>query len=75
MASQEELVELRGKTPKPIIDVLDAICIARGCDRFDVVNEVLLRWARQLAREAIVISRVTQGNPRVMDSNWQALEE
>lgn len=71
MPKSDDSVELRGQTPKPIVEVLDAICIARGCDRFDVVNEVLLKWARQVAHEATVIASVTRGNPKVMETDWQ----
>jgi hypothetical protein len=68
-------VDMRGKTPRGIVDVLDAIAIARpGWDRFDVVNEILLKHCRQIAREASVIAKVTQGNPRLVDSDWRPLD-
>jgi hypothetical protein len=62
---------MRGTTPRAIVDVLDAVAIARRVDRFTVVNEILLRHCRQMAHEANVVMRVTGGNPRILDSDWQ----
>ena len=74
MASEDDLVELRGKCPKAIVDVLDAVAIANRCDRIDVVNDILLKWARKKVHESTVVGRVTNGNPRLTDSGWSALE-
>jgi 2-polyprenyl-6-methoxyphenol hydroxylase-like FAD-dependent oxidoreductase len=66
----DQLVDMRGKTPRPIVDVIDAVALARKVDRFVVVNEVLLRYAREVAHQAMVVQNVTRGNPRLMDSDW-----
>ncbi len=75
MAEPIDFVDMRGRTPRPIVDVLDAVCLARGgVDRFTIINEVLLKYTRQVAHEAMMVHRVTGSNPRVMDSNWQKPE-
>ncbi len=70
----DSLIELRGKSPKAIIDVVDAVAIANRIDRIDVVNAVLLKWARKQVHVSTVVGNVTRGNPQLMDSDWSALE-
>ncbi len=67
----DEPVDMRGTTPRAIVDVIDAIAHARRVDRFTIINDILLRHCRQVAHEATIVMRVTGGNPRVMDSDWQ----
>ena len=70
----EDTIELRGQSPKSVIAIVDAIAIANRVDRIDVVNAVLLRWARKQAHTSTVVANVTQGNPPLPDSNWSPLE-
>lgn len=70
----EEMVELRGKTPRGIVDVIDAVANAKRVDRMDVVNRVLLLWAREQVHVSTVVGNVTRGNPPLLDSNWTPLE-
>jgi len=72
--THEDTVELRGWTPKNTIAVIDAVAIANRVDRFDVVNAVLLRWARKQVHVATVVGNVTQSNPSLSDSAWSELE-
>ncbi len=66
-----EPVDMRFTTPLGIVQVIDAIAHARRVDRGSIINDILLRHCRQVAHEATIVMRVTGGNPRVMDSNWQ----
>jgi len=58
-----DLIDLRGPCPKETIDVLDAISLARGLTRTQLVNEVLGEWARIRLHEMSVMSRVLRRNP------------
>jgi hypothetical protein len=62
-------VELRGEVPRDLIDVIDAVALARGVTRIDLVQQILSRWARERVHEANVIHRVTGGNPPLSESN------
>lgn len=39
-------VELRGPCPKRVVDLLDAVSLARSRTRMQLVNEILSEWAR-----------------------------
>lgn len=67
-------VELRGMVSRDLIEVLDAIAIARKKARIDVVVEVLQAFADERIHEATLIQRVTRGNPRLMDQSGGASE-
>lgn len=67
MAS-DDFVELRGRTPRWVVDVLDGYAIAHSSgitktDRMDVVNEVLMEWAKRQMHLVKVLDRLTRGNP------------
>lgn len=71
----DDWTELRGEIPRPLADLIDALVLARGgraksVDRMTVVNEVLLKWGRQVAHESMIVHRVTGGNPAGLDSSW-----
>ncbi|MCC6530946.1 MAG: hypothetical protein IT531_00215 [Burkholderiales bacterium] len=53
-------VELRGHVDKDIIDVIDAVSIARDVTRIDVVEEVLRRWADERVKEAKLMNRLVR---------------
>ncbi len=62
MADPNQLVELRGMSPRETIDVLDAVSAARRISRNELVNEVLGEWARHKIHEAQAICSVTRSN-------------
>lgn len=57
-------IELRGRCPREIVDVLDAISSVRYMDRMALVIEVLREWDRGRVHEATVLARVTRINPQ-----------
>lgn len=59
MADTENSVELRCETPKSVIDVIDAVSLARRMKRTELVNEILAEYAEAKTREATAILRVT----------------
>ena len=52
-------VELRGQAPKPLVDVLDAVSAHRRISRWELVVEILERWADDRMAETVAIMRVT----------------
>lgn len=59
MSSSDDSEELRGRAPKTIVDVLDAVSTHRRLSRWQLVLEVLTQWADDRQCEAIAIARVT----------------
>jgi hypothetical protein len=68
--ANDELVELRGNTPRQIIDVIDAVSSARRISRIELVNRILSKWARDQLHEANVVARVIRGNPPLVEGEW-----
>ena len=62
-------VELRGLVSREVIEVIDAISIARKKTRIDVVIEVLEAFVAERVHESSLIQRITRGNPRLSDSD------
>ena len=62
-----EKVEVRGLFEKPVIDVLDAISMARRIDRNSLIEKVLTEWATQTAVEFSVFQRLSRGNPAMLE--------
>lgn len=62
-----DTVELRGMVSRDLIEVLDAIAIARKQARIDVVVDVLQAFADERIHEATLIARVARGNPRISE--------
>lgn len=58
-----DVVELRGDCPGSIVQVLDAVSLARGISRTALVNEVLGRWADKVRHEASLVARIAGLNP------------
>lgn len=58
----EASVELRGLTTRQIADVLDAVALARGVSRIELVNSILEKWRAEVVHEASLICRITRGN-------------
>lgn len=61
--SSEKQVELRGPCPASVVAVLDAVSMAKGITRTDLVNTVLRDFAKQEAHKASLVSNVLRGNP------------
>jgi hypothetical protein len=64
---RRDSTELRTQCPDEIVAILDAVSLAQGLDRGQLVVRVLREWAEQRHREAIVIARVTRSNPSEPD--------
>lgn len=61
------LVEIRQHVRRDVVDVIDAVGLASGKTRADLIGQVLFEFASQRAHEANVIHRVTRGNPPLME--------
>jgi hypothetical protein len=61
--SANATVELRGECPRSIVDVLDAISMARDKTRTALVNEILGAWAEKVIHEHSLLSRVVGVTP------------
>lgn len=73
-SGDEPEVELRGPCPKWIVEVLDAVAMAREISRTEQVAIVLGEWADKRMLEATLIGRVTRGNGRSAESGGNAKE-
>lgn len=49
---------------RPLVDVIDAVSVARKMARIELVSEVLQKWADEQCHIASVVQAVTRGNPR-----------
>lgn len=58
-----QTTELRGECPRSIVNVLDAVSMARDVPRNTIVNEVLGEWAAKKLHESMLINRVAGSNP------------
>jgi len=52
-------IELRGQAPKSLVDVLDAVSSHRRITRWELIAEILERWADDKLAETTAILRVT----------------
>ena len=52
-------VELRGQAPRTLVDVLDAVSAHRRMSRWDLITEILERWADGKMAETTASLRVT----------------
>ena len=60
----EPTTELRGECPRSIVNVLDAISMARGFPtRNALVNQILTEWVDKVLHEHSVLQRVVGINP------------
>ena len=66
--SDADLVELRGMCPREVVDVLDAVSVARRMSRIELTVEVLRRWADERIHEADAIRSVTRCNGSAPDT-------
>jgi len=64
-----DTVELRGPCEREVVDVLDAFAIARGLNRTQLVNAILVEWVAQRKHEHSVVARVTRVIPALVEEN------
>lgn len=74
MATDTDLVELRGLSPRSVIAYVDGYAMAKRSNRMAVINKILLAWARDQAHVANVLQNTTRGNPALPDTGWDSLE-
>jgi hypothetical protein len=55
-------VELRQQIAKETIDTLDAVSLARDMERYELVEEILGKWAAAKRHESMLVARITRGN-------------
>lgn len=71
---RDNQVELRGMLPRDVVDVLDAVSSAKRMTRFELVSRILASWAQQKNHEAMLVHRVTRGNPPIAEPAWKPTE-
>lgn len=69
MATPPDKVELRGELDRDIVDVIDAVSVAKGRTRMGQVSVILAEWAAEQRRISNVIQNVTRVNPAAPDSD------
>lgn len=74
MPSDSDTVELRGDIPKNLMAMLDAVSAAKRVSRMSLVRKVLNDWAVKTYHEAMIVERVTKGNPPLVATEWQDTE-
>jgi hypothetical protein len=73
-AKADNQVELRGMLPREVVDVIDAVSAAKRMTRIELVHRILADWAARKHHEAMLVHRVTRGNPPGADSTWREPE-
>ena len=63
MKTKPSTAELRGDCPRKIIDVLDAVSMARDQTRIALVNEILGAWAKKVLHESSLVHKIAGINP------------
>ena len=66
--------ELRGPCPRETLDIIDAVSMARGLSRMELVNSVLAKYCVDVVREANMVYRVARGNPALRDASGKLQE-
>ena len=56
-------LDVRFDAPRRCIDVVDALSLARGMKRNDLLVEIIERWTEQTLREVTAVMRVTAMQP------------
>ena len=62
-------VELRQQVDKLVIDTLDAVSLARDMERYELVEEILGKWAAEKRHESMLVARVVRGNGDAADTD------
>lgn len=60
---RSDKAELRMLVPRRLLDVFDAVSMARGQERFELVIEELSKSVDRWVHEASLIHNITRGNP------------
>lgn len=63
-----DTTELRGECPRSIVNVLDAVSMARDMTRTALVNQILGAFAEKVLHESMLVQKITRDNPRLSDS-------
>lgn len=66
---KEPSVELRAQVPRRLVDMLDAVSLARGLNRTELLVEVLDTWHQTRVREATLIHRLVRGKTVLPESD------
>jgi len=74
MSHADDTVELRGDIPKNVMAMLDAVSTAKRVSRMSLVRKILNDWAVKTYHEAMIVERVTKGNPPLVAVEWQDTE-
>jgi hypothetical protein len=72
--ARDSQVELRGMLSREVVDVLDAVSSAKRMTRIELVSRILADWAGRKHHEAMLVHRVTRGNPPLPDVGWKPTE-
>lgn len=67
-------VELRGECPRDVVDIIDAVAMARDVTRIEMVVTILRKWAGERFHEATLVGRVTRGQSVNLDGAGNAAE-
>lgn len=67
--AERQTVELRGQCPREVVDVLDAVALARDMERTELVNEVLREYVARMVHLARIVTNVTRANPPLSESH------
>lgn len=59
--------ELRALVAMPLLQALDAIAMARGIDRTELITRILTAEVKQISHEATLVTRMMRGNPLAME--------
>jgi hypothetical protein len=70
-----ETVELRGECPRQIVNVLDAVSMARDKTRTALVNEILGAWADKVLHESMLVHRIAGVNPALPDATGRGVQD
>lgn len=68
-AKRQDTAELRMQVPRRLLEVFDAVSMARGQERFELVIEELSKSADRWVHEATLIQRVTRGNTSLSETD------
>jgi len=66
-----DTAELRMQVPRKLLEVFDAVSMARGQERFELVIEELSKSADRWVHEATLIQRVTRGNTTASETDGE----
>lgn len=68
-ATAQSNAELRQQVPVELLQIFDAVSIARNMPRHELVHQVLAKQADQWMHESTLLQRVTRGNPAFSEAD------